>query len=704
MKLNTNSEYIRTILKKTQENLNLYTDEKLQEFADNLALYKQRMEEFGGNKVFRYGNYIRELSRIAADIAICVKNNPSERGIYVIKYITDLVLNVSPWMSQGIFEGRNADLVTADTSTSLCLVIDVAGDLLGEEYTSNLKKALYTKGFIPAYKDWVSPTERRHALDTMGHNWWAVCTGGAGLALYHAKEYDPDYDLHMLQIKHSLDEWFLYPGNILQNKNPNWSENGDFIEYLPYMGYAISTITILDALCYRDSGERIFKDEYAKNIPEFILSMMYKNKSGDMTAFNFSDGYFDSNTYTYGYALIAIAARFKNKELLDVVCNNNKDEGRVLEAFFYPDFECETHNYDDIHIYNHAGVASMKFENMEFGAKTGESWNHNHKDSGTFIVVKNGAELISDSGSCPYSYPEYLGYFVTPLAHNVILKDGNGINEQKSYLGTKFRGTFPTSLSGDGFRYLLADATPPYTDIYERFYRHFLFIGEDIVIVDDLQSHTDGKLSMLLHSHGKFEINGNKIVVSNEGEQADIYPLYPENSTISVEKGHIKKADHPTDRDVEIIDHDYISINSHTKDLRQKFITHISDKYVPSITTGDGYEKIALKGDDDIWTIVVNNGADGRIMHHNAHLSVDDIKTDAFISYYCKDNNGKVTKYGIINGSYLKIDDKNMYSSILKVDCFCNSSKLYISATSKTDAYIGEKRIEITPDMKETEI
>ena len=454
------------------------------------------------------------------------------------------------------------------------------------------------------------------------------------------------------------------------------------------MGYAISTVTILDALCYRDSGERIIKDEYVKNVPEFILSMLYKTKSGSMKAFNFADGYFDANTFTYGYALTAIAARFKNKELLEVVCDNNKDNGRILEAFFYPDFECETHTYDDIHIYNHAGVASMNFSNMDFASKTGESWNHNHKDSGTFIVVKNGAELISDSGSCPYSYPEYLGYFVTPLAHNVIVKDGKGINEEKSYLGTKFRGTFPTSLSGDGFRYLLADATPPYNDVYERFYRHFLFIGEDIVIVDDLQSHTDGKLSLLLHSLGKFEIDDDKITVSNEGEQADIYPLYPKNSTISVEKGHIKKANRPTDRDVEILDHDYISVNSCTEDKRQKFITHISDKYLPAITTGEGYEKLTLTSDGDVWTIVVNNGADGRIMHNNAHLCVEDIKTDAFISYCCKDKEGKIAKYGIINGSYLKIDDKNLYSSILKVDCFCNNSELFINATSK---HIGNR-------------
>ena len=63
-------------------------------------------------------------------------------------------------------------------------------------------------------------------------------------------------------------------------------------------------------------------------------------------------------------------------------------------------------------------------------------------------------------------------------------------------------------------------------------------------------------------------------------------------------------------------------------------------------------------------------------------------------------HSGKVTKYGVINGSYLKINDENMYSSILKVDCFCNEGELCVNATSKTDAYIGEKIVKVSPDTK----
>lgn len=91
-------------------------------------------------------------------------------------------------------------------------------------------------------------------------------------------------------------------------------------------------------------------------------------------------------------------------------------------------------------------------------------------------------------------------------------------------------------------------------------------------------------------------------------------------------------------------------------------------------------------------------------MHQNAHLSCDSLKTDAFISMYFKNHDGSIKKFGIINGSYLKLRDETLYSSLLKVDIFADSSSLYANVTSKTDAYIKAKRISLSPEKKNYEI
>lgn len=705
MKINADSKYIQKIFAKTEEELLSYTDEKLTEIADNLALYKERMEKFGGNKAFRYGNYLGDdIASAAANFAVLEGHRPTEHGLSVVCTLTDMIADSSPWLSQGIIERHASDLITANIAASLAIVLENVGGRLGEERVNKVHQALYTKAFLPLYSEWVSPETRIHALDTMGHNWWCVCVSGAGLALYHARGIDPDYDEHMYQIKNALDEWFRYPGNVLQNKNPNWSENGDFIEYLPYMLYALKNITILDAFCYRDCGEHIMKDEYIKNTAEFILSFLYKDKDGIMRAFEFSDGFFEASMMLYDHCMLSFAQRFKNKALLDAIESNNKDEGCATDALFYPDTECFYPEYSDMHIYNHSGVASLTTGNMNFAAKTGESWNHNHKDAGTFVLVKNGTEIISDSRSCPYSYPEYLGYFVMPAAHNVILKDGRGINPEKSYFGTKYRGTFPSSINTKNFKYLLADSTAVYNDLYERFYRHFLFFGNQLLMIDDIFAHTDGSLQLLLHSKGNFSVNGEVISVDNQGEREEIYPLFPKDKKISLQKGYLRQTKHIIDRDPAIVEHDYISIDTKTEERRQKFITFFTDGAAPEIITEDGYEHVILPEEDGVWHIYVNNHADGRIMHQNAHLSCDNLKTDAFISMYFKNHEGSIEKFGLINGSYLKLCGETLYSSLLKVDILADGLSLYANVTSKTDAYFRAKRISLSPENKNYEI
>jgi hypothetical protein len=73
-------------------------------------------------------------------------------------------------------------------------------------------------------QDWILPGTRLHCLDSMGHNWWAVCASMAGIGALAAIGNHPEAPSWVAQIERAMPLWFSYGGSTLQNRVANSSD------------------------------------------------------------------------------------------------------------------------------------------------------------------------------------------------------------------------------------------------------------------------------------------------------------------------------------------------------------------------------------------------------------------------------------------------------------------------------------------------
>ena len=139
--------------------------------------------------------------------------------------------------------------------------------------------------------------------------------------------------------------------------------------------------------------------------------------------------------------------------------------------------------------------------------KCGFSWNHTHSDAGSYILYHNGKNLIIDGGTSSYGTPRYADYYSLSEAHNVVLFNGEGQDKRDRYFGVVHSGSLHNLVEGTDFKYLLANATGPYAKILARNYRHFIWVGDVILVIDDLLAHQPGQFEWLLHYNGESKRN-----------------------------------------------------------------------------------------------------------------------------------------------------------------------------------------------------
>ncbi len=134
--------------------------------------------------------------------------------------------------------------------------------------------------------------------------------------------------------------------------------------------------------------------------------------------------------------------------------------------------------------------------------KSGLTWNHAHADAASFILFHKGSDIIGEVGRCWYKLPEYRNYFFQSEAHNVVLFDGKGQPRHQQYHSSPIAGNVSNLIDTLGIRYVLADATGPNSDRFNRYLRSFLWIDDIILVIDDLASHEEGSYQWLWHPIG----------------------------------------------------------------------------------------------------------------------------------------------------------------------------------------------------------
>lgn len=630
---------------------------------------RERARQFGGGKILRYGNEMRYLVQFMMKLAAAAEvkgwNRPD-----ILRGILEIILR-DPWCFQGELEGWKSDLWTADIGVGTALSWELMRDKLTAEENERVRRAIREYGFMPVYEEWINPETRIHALDTMGHNWWAVCVSGAGVMLLTlGAEGIEGYEEKLAQVTESLQEWFDYEGNVGLNKHPNFGPQGDYLEYVGYMIFGLAHFSIfLTMLEQKKDAPQMRVDTILQKVPDFFLENLIWTQDGLRCA-DFGDNSIGNTSMQFLYFL---SGRYGRKDLLDAV-NQMYTPVFPAELLFYPvDLLPSERRIPAMAVYQNSGHAIIRNgyekEDLVFIMKAGESWNHNHLDVGTFELAAGGEKCITDSGTCTYSNPLYLSYYVQPCAHNTITFDGQGQWPGEQYEGTKYPGRFVSWLEEPEYKYLLADCTGPYAHTLQRFYRHVILSGQKVILVDDVESYQEGRVETYFHGNGTTAVKENTAEVLLKKQVMRIVFPFAGQEDLSVKTGY-RHAKPENEKKEEVIEkQDYVSCAYRTKNNRCKCVTVIltGADAKKSCRISAGVKKdvmeLCIEEDGRKERYLINCRADGSVMHKNGWISYDGVETDAFLTGLFYDEKGRPDAFCVHNGSVVRVGGQVLFAA-----------------------------------------
>ena len=658
--------------------------DKLLGRANRLLKEKLVSKEYAEGGTGQHGNYSRPSSQIAemgGTLGLAYQMTGERR---YAKKLRDALIHyghLARWAGDAHRDPPwHSELNTARFCYGYAVGYDSIYDFLSAEEKKNIAGSMIRLGIGPTLDDWILGEKRIHALDSMGHNWWSVCVSMAGLAALSLLDDAPHAELWVQRVAQAFPEWFYYKGNVLQNKTANFDENGAFYESVGYANYALS-----EYLLFRLAYSNVFGKSSAPDIPflekagDFFVHTCYPTSDSIMSV-NFGDSSLRSTGARTVQMLLANG--YDKPQYHWYLSRTDSGLGDPVGLVYYElrPQDSPPNDFAQSMLYQDIGWAILrstwKNDATMLAIKSGFAWNHAHPDAGSFILFHNGEPLIIDSGNCSYSRREYTSYYRHSKAHNVILSDGHGQNPEdcgNGDRGTATPGRIHKLIDAAGLRYVFADATGPTSWKFSRNYRHFLWLGDVILIFDDVRTHETGQLEWLLHYQDKADKKDKKIMLSNGDARAVVMPLFPEEMKV-IEKKGLK--DHRPDTEVT-----YLAFSPERTGRESKFITAVlpfgSDGEEPEVQierlkTNDAIG-VRLSEGEMVTDVYLNLRADGRKMHRNSCNVIDGWDTDAYMFAITrpkgteKNDPDSVVRCFVACGSYLRKNGKVVLDSLSKV-------------------------------------
>jgi hypothetical protein len=574
----------------------------------------------------------------------------------------------------------HSELNTARFCFGYAVGYDCIYDFLSDVERTSIARSMVRLGILPTLNDWVLGSERIHALDSMGHNWWSVCVSMAGLAALSLQGDEPQAESWVQEVSDAFPEWFCYRGNILQNKSLNFDRRGAFYESVSYADYALAEYLRFRLACMNVRGAAGTPEiPLLETAGDFFVHTSYPT-SDSMLSVNFGD----SSLHASGArTLRLLLAHGYEDEAYQWYVSRIDPETTDPIALLYDKTQLIAQppsNLPRSVLYPDIGwvILRSSWENNAtlLAAKSGFTWNHAHPDAGSFVLFHAGKPIIIDSGNCSYSRPEYSSYYRQSQAHNVVLIDGEAQNPEacsRGDRGVSIPGRLHHLLDSADLKYVLADATGPTSWKFSRNYRHFLWIDGVILIIDDVRTHEPGQLEWLLHYEGTAQQNGSVLALSNEEAKVTVHSLFPEDTRFTQKMG---LKDHDPDTQVP-----YLAIVPEGTRREAKFITAVvpapkgDDNRVTRIESlkSDNALGVRIHSNRTVTDVWLNLMADGRRMHRNSNNVIDGWDTDAYLVGLTRPVDtvntdlDSLTRCFIACGSYLRKDGKVVLQSLSKV-------------------------------------
>lgn len=601
----------------------------------------------------------------------------------------DLLQRTPPW---------KGGLGTAHTSFYVAIGYDCAYEYLSSTDRKTIASGIVRLGIKPAMDDWLNPETNIHTIDTMGHNWWSACVDMAGFAALAVKDEIPEAKRWSEQISEVVTEWVNFSGNVMDNKPVSFDRDGGFYESINYASFGFSQY-----LLFRLAFQNVLPDVKLPEIPaiekmaDFFIQTTYYTKNGPMSV-NFGD----SNVKRNGNACMVLlwnlgfhkdryawylqkTERGTDKEGMEM----DSPQGLILHADLPQPKDLKLPDLPKSKLFSDMGWATLRDSWTDdatmLGIKCGTTWNHAHADAGSFILFHKGKNLIIDSGNSSYGRPEYTGYYCQSEAHNVALFNGKAQSRKDPYFGVKNEGHLYNLLDAGNLKYIYADATGPTSQWFMRNYRHFVWMDDVILVIDDLESYEPGKFEWLLHYNGESKRRGMDLSIKQDDAEVIVHPLYPETFPDGglphdfPEKMRLEEKQGLKDHEPDV-KQSYWSI-SHFQDTgRTKFVTAIilknelnKDK-LPKIERFDekDFQGGRITQNGKTTEIYLNLLADGRIKHRNSLNVMNGWETDAYLMALTfpegadRSKPENMKQLFITDGSYLRRDGKTLIHALSK--------------------------------------
>lgn len=672
---------------------------------ERMAVLKSRI-----NNDTVMGNAWKEI-HAQAEMAL-EKKNPTDKIDYLsvvycitkdekyaskVKEALYALINATTWSNTEMLERSPAwhsELKGAEKCFFMAIGFDAIYNYLSKNERKELAAGLVKLGIEPALNDWLIGNDRIHSLNSMGHNWWPACVCMAGVASLAVENEEPRAAEWTEKVYESLPQWFGFAGDILQFKQKSFDDNGGMYESVNYAAFGIS-----EALFFRLAWMNANPDKKAEDISQLhhILNyfmhvcyprtgMLYDLPFGDSgltvtgerpVKLLYAMGIGSENSLWYINQIKA----FQHREGLFV--------NTPLGITYHPDMRKApvTPKYPTSQLFADFGWATMRNswekDATMLAVKSGFTWNHSHADANSFVLFHKGVDIIKDAGNSWYGSPLYAQYFFQSEAHNVVKFNGEGQMKEQEYGGSPLRGYLYHLLDAGNIKYILGNATGPYSNNFSRHFRHFLWLDKVILIIDDLKTHKVGEFEWLWHPGGQSRKEGMDIAVTQGESSVLIRPLYPETLIKTgfdhdfPEKMKLTAIEAPMAKD---LDHKetYYSVK-YPQEVRQvKAVNAIilkdspEDKNIPVIEKiqGENWIGLRIKQGKKITDVYINQLADGRLMHLNSCIEMNGWQTDAYlfaVSYEEGTDSGKSEELFLGYGSYLRRGANAYFDSLSKL-------------------------------------
>lgn len=606
------------------------------------------------------------------------------------------VIKSKTWGSSEMLARRpawHADLGVAHKSYLSAIAYDAVYNDLSTTEKKKIAEGLYRLGVESSLGDWLLEPTRIHSLNSMGHNWWTscVCMGGI-LALSLQNELE-DAKEGAQAVYDYLPEWFLFAGDVLQQKAKTFDEAGGMYESLNYANFGIQ-----EALQFWVAWKNMHPSASLPDVPQlkdlssFFAYVSYP-RTGILYNINFGDSH--KNVAAESSLMLLYALGIQDKNMLwyisQVESGQHRDGyflNRPMGFLYTPSLKSapEVPDLKQSQLFADFGWATMrnswKKDATMLAVKSGHTWNHSHADANSFILFHKGVDIIKDAGNCWYPNPAYRNYFFQSQAHNVVLFNGQGQSREQQYHGSTLRGYLHHLLDGGNVKYVLANGTGPVSDHFSRNFRHFLWMDNVVYIIDDLKTHENGEFEWLWHPGGEWKKRGADVTITSGESSVVVRPLYPRLLALSdfvhdyPDDLYWEEITAPTE-DLKATE-TYYSLHLPGKFNQIKGLTavilkdSITQKGLPVMERREGKDWIGLrivyKG--KVTDLYINQLADGRLMHSNSWIEADGWTTDAymFAVTYAEGTDPAETKdIFMAYGSALRRNDVSYFASMSKL-------------------------------------